>query len=124
VNVADELEKIGFFLHQDRLESVLEKVARTLVATIERNSVAGEDSSHYPGKGLRSRADKEMRVVRHERPCIYHGLPCGKGILEASGHILVVFSRAEQLAPFYAPYHYMMEGAFQIESWFARHDKA
>jgi hypothetical protein len=61
-------------------------------------------------------------VIRDKYPRIYRGLPAGKDILKAPNQILIVFLAPEQLAALYAPYHYMMEGTFDIESGFSWHD--
>ena len=49
VEVADQFQEVGLFLHHDRLVPVLEEVAASLVAPVEGTGVPREEAPHAPG---------------------------------------------------------------------------
>ena len=68
VDVTYQLKKIGVFFADYGLVTILEKMARTLMAKVEDNGITGEQSSHEYGKLCRMRTQQQMEVAGQERP--------------------------------------------------------
>ena len=66
VDIADELQEIGFLLAKDGLVTVLEQVAGPFVAPVVPDSVGCQKATHHLCKRRLSRPEEEMKVVRDE----------------------------------------------------------
>src|SRR3989339_866049 len=68
MDVADQFEEIGVLLADDRFVTVLEEVARALVAEVEIDGIAGQEPAHEEGQTGPARTEQQMNVVGHQRP--------------------------------------------------------
>ena len=68
MNITNQLQQVGVFLAEDRLESVLEQVAASAMPFVEINGMSGQQFLHDSGNGDLCSSQHEVKVVRHERP--------------------------------------------------------
>ena len=76
MDVAHELQEIGFFVHQGGAVAILHEVADPFMATVEGAGIPGQESSHCGGEDRlvwaiqlgRRRSNQEVQVVREQRP--------------------------------------------------------
>jgi hypothetical protein len=61
-----EFEQMRLLLNDDRLETTLEDVARSVVTPVEVLGIAGVQSMHPPRKRRTSRFQQEVVVVSHQ----------------------------------------------------------
>ncbi len=70
MNIANQGEKVGLFLTDDRLIAILEKVSSTFVATIEVLCIPGELLAHDRRYSVFAAFKQKMHMIGHEDPCI------------------------------------------------------
>jgi hypothetical protein len=70
MDVAHELQKIGFILTDDRLITVRKEMATPLVAAIKGYGVASHKRPHDPGQMDVSAPEQKMKMVRKQSPSI------------------------------------------------------
>ena len=70
MNIANQGEKVGPFLTDDRLIAVLEKVSATFVATIEVLCIPGKLLAHDRRYSVFAAFKQKMQMIGHEDPFI------------------------------------------------------
>ena len=122
VEVADELQEIRLLLHHDGFVPILEEMAHTLVAAVERPRIPREERPHAAGQGALSRPEQQMGVVREQGPRVHGERPVLRQRGEAADEVGAVRIVPEEGGPLDSPHHHVVEGLRRIEARLARHD--
>jgi hypothetical protein len=122
VDVANQLQEVGFLFDHDGLEAVLEEVAGAVVTSVEADRIAGEESAHQGGKRRGSGASEEVEVVRDKAPGIEGGLCFDHQVGEPGEEIEAIGVGAKDLPALDATSDDVMEGVGCVEAGAARHD--
>jgi hypothetical protein len=63
MNVTDKLEEVGLLLAEDGFVAILEEMAGSFVAFVERDGIARKKTPHHPGHWCPSGAEKKVGVI-------------------------------------------------------------
>lgn len=121
VDVANELEEVGFLLDDDGLEAVLKEMAVSPMAAVELAGVTAEDALQDPGNTAVPRSRQEMDVVGDQRPGedIEIGTTAtGRQALHEVGAIVIIAKDATTLD---STSNHMMEDTGGVEPGGTRH---
>jgi hypothetical protein len=121
VEVADEFQQVGLFLHHDGFIAVLESMPDPLVAAVEGPSVPRQKGAHAAGQGPRPGADQQMGMIGEERPGIDDpGSRLGEGF-QTRDEIAAVGVVPKDSRPLDPPHHHMMQSVRGIQAGLAGH---
>jgi hypothetical protein len=121
VNRADQLLEVGFFLADDRLIAILEKLTGTMMPTVKGHNVAGEELTHNGGDAGRPTAKEEMGVIGKKGPGIAGGLCFRKQRGQASDELISIPVIPEDIPSLDPPDHDMVECTGNIEAGLTGH---
>jgi hypothetical protein len=120
MDIANQLQEIGFLFDHDRLKAVLEEVSRAAVAAVETDRIASEKPAHYGGKRCGTGAGEQVEMVRDEAPGVHGGFGFGHQFGEPAEEIESISIVAEDLPAFDATGDDVVENAGRVEprsSW-------
>lgn len=121
VDVADELQEIGFLLAEDGLVAVLEQVAGPLMASVVPDRIGRQKAPHHLCKRVPSRPEEQMKVVRDEGEGVAVRLRLVKDHAEAVKKEVPVIIITEDHPPLDASRNDVMQGTCGIYAGFAWH---
>jgi hypothetical protein len=121
MDVADQLQEIGFVFTDDRFIAILKEMPISLVAAVEGYGMPGHEASHDTTQMNAATSEQEMEMVRKQGPCIAADSCRIQDISEAGQKILVIVAVPENPAPLNSPGHDMLKKAGGIDSGLARH---
>jgi hypothetical protein len=124
MQVANELEQVGFVFTEDGPVPVLEDMAAPSMAAVELTRMASHESMHGAGETRPSRSKKQVEVVRNESPGIEQNSAPLDHPTQASHESVPVGVVSEDARPLDAPGHYVMENTGRVESWASWHGPA
>jgi hypothetical protein len=122
MDVADQFEEIGVLLADDRFVTVLEEMARALVAEIEIDGIAGQEPAHEEGQTGPARTEQQMNVVGHQRPGEAFGAGLDEELREVEEESPVVGIVAEDVAAIDSADDHVLEQIGNIETGGSWHD--
>ena len=108
MNVPDQFQEIGFLFAEYGFVAVLEHMAGSLVAFVERNGIPGEKTSHAVCKGDAAGPQEKMDVVREEGKGIAGNVSLGQypaGAVEESVTVCII---AKERTALNASDHHML----------------
>ena len=121
VDIANEFEEVRIFLAHDRLVTVLEEMAPSVVPQVEGDGIAGQESSHEGGQAGRTAAQEEMKVIGNECPGIDARSRFFSDLPKPVKEVLAIPGVSEDGGTIDTSYHDVMQGSFNVESWPSRH---
>ena len=68
MDISDQLQQIRLLLAKNRFVSILEKVPVTVVTTVEKNGIAGQQPSHDRRERGGAGLQQEVEMVGNQRP--------------------------------------------------------
>jgi hypothetical protein len=68
MDITDQLEEVRIFLAHDRLITVLEKMAHSMVDQVESHRIACQQSPHQRGELKASWKKQKVKMVGDQRP--------------------------------------------------------
>ena len=111
MDIAYKFEKIRVFFTDDGLVSVLEEVAGPLMPFVEGDGVSGHQFAHDLAERGRASAQEKVKMVRDQGPGITLGLGFFQNDGKAVEERLAIRVIEEELAPFDASGHDVLEEA-------------
>ena len=117
VDIANQFDEVRIFFANDRLVTVLEQMAPSLVPQVEGNGIAGQESSHEGGQTCRTATQEEMKMVGNECPGIDARSRFFSDLPKPVEEVLAILGVPEDRSAVDTPYHDVMQGSFNVESW-------
>jgi hypothetical protein len=121
VDVAEQLQEVRLFLHQDGLEAVLEEVAGAAVAAVEVDGIPGEQAAHQGGERRRAAAKQDVKMVGDEAPSIDGGFGFQGKVADSGKEVSPIGIGQEDLRPFDTARNHVVKDARSVEARTARH---
>ena len=97
MDIADQLQQVGFLVADDRLVTGLEEVTGPMVSKVEADRVAGQQSPHQHGKLEASGQNQKVENVGNRRPGVAEGFGIFEQLGKAADEVLPVSVIEEDL---------------------------
>lgn len=123
MDIADQLQQIGFFLAENGFIAVLEQLTMPPVPFVEGHGIAGEQTPHGCSDGGWSGSQQEMKMIGDERPGKAGGGGINQDSTEAFQEVVSVTVITEDFLPLDTAADNMVQGTRRIDACLARHDQ-
>jgi hypothetical protein len=121
MDVANQLQKIGILLAQDRFIAVLEEVACPVISSIEAAGISAQNPPHKLGDGGITGSKQKMKMIGQQRPCVTGCLGIQQGLCNSLEKIIPIGVRPKYLPSLDPAANNMVQGARRIYACFSRH---
>jgi len=108
MNIPHQFTQVSILLAQDRLVSILEKVAASVMPSVKMAGVAGKQPSHHCGQRNFTASQEKMCMILKKRPGIAACLRLRKKGRQTIEKIRAIFVVPEYLSAFDSPDHEVM----------------
>ena len=121
MNVAYQLQKIGFLFADDGLVAILEQVAGSVMPKIEIDCIPGKEATHEAGKLQPVTPQQKMEMVRNQRPCVTIGFSVDQQPVKPFNKTSAIGIVKKYFCSFDPADDYMLQQARYVEAWLSGH---
>ena len=121
MNVAYQLQKIGFFFADDGLVAVLEQVAGSVMSKIEIDCIPGKEATHEAGKLQPVAPQQKMEMVRNQRPGVAIGFGVEQQPVKPFNKTSAIGIVEKYFCSLDPADDYMLQQARYVEAWLSGH---
>ena len=121
MDITDQLQEIGLVFTNDRFVAILKEMPVSPVAPVESDGITGHEASHGPAQMNVFASEQEMKMVWKQCPRITMDSAHIQNVSKTGQEILIVLLVPENPGPLNSPGHDVLEKAWGVKSWLARH---